>query len=224
MALLCAAQAVSAQNENPVAESESGFSLSKVTIRPTIGVNIAYETFDGGETGILTSFKVGAIADYAIDHTWGLRTGLLLSGQGGESYHDIGTGTFLAHSLSTRDNPWYLEIPLNAYVDVFTWQNVSFKAFVGFPIEIGLFGKYKLQGEKNPSGVTAGGYEHGCFDKDGLNRLPSHLTVASKPHGGNSPWGLNTTAISPTMPNTATATTFSTIPYILVTTSNFNAR
>lgn len=171
MALLCAAQAVSAQNENPVAESESGFSLSKVTIRPTIGVNIAYETFDGGETGILTSFKVGAIADYAIDHTWGLRTGLLLSGQGGESYHDIGTGTFLAHSLSTRDNPWYLEIPLNAYVDVFTWQNVSFKAFVGFPIEIGLFGKYKLQGEKNPSGVTAGGYEHGCFDKDGLNRF-----------------------------------------------------
>lgn len=143
-----------------VAESD-GF-LSKVTVRPTIGLNLATECSDGITSNTLVSFKIGAIADYAFRKDWGFRSGLLLSGQGGKYSQDVNAG-WIGWSLDATDNPWYLEIPLNVYYS-YNIKEVTITGFTGFPLAFGLFGNYKIEDGGRGGNGTVGDTSKSSFD------------------------------------------------------------
>jgi len=50
---------------------------SKVTVRPTIGLNIGSESSGDTTSNSIVSFKGGAIADYAFTQNWDFRSVLL---------------------------------------------------------------------------------------------------------------------------------------------------
>lgn len=142
------------------AQTEKSFQ-NKVTLRPTIGLNISTEANSSSTSDALVSFKVGAIADYAYKENWGFRSGLLFSGQGGKYGQKVGSGA-VSWSYTATDNPWYLEIPLDAYYQ-YKLNDITFKGYTGFPIEIGLFGNYKI--ENGDYGVgTVGKQKRSAFD------------------------------------------------------------
>ena len=146
--ILCSAtvqaQSQTGLDKEPPGTEKSDF-LDKVTIRPTIGLNIGFASVkDGNSSDALASFKAGAIADYAVKEDWGFRTGLLLSGQGGKWSQSVGGGA-LGWSLNATENPWFLEIPINVYADLFRLKDIRFTAFAGFPLEFGLFGNNKIK-------------------------------------------------------------------------------
>lgn len=136
------------------AQTEGNF-LSKVTFRPTIGLNISSVSYSGGASDALVSFKAGALADYAFKKDWGFRSGLLLTGQGGKHGSDYGSGS-VSWSYRVSENPWYLEIPLDVYYD-FGIGDVTLGGFTGFPLEIGLFGNHTIKD---------GGYGTGHVSKE----------------------------------------------------------
>lgn len=125
------------------AHASDGF-LSRVTLRPTIGLNISSLVHPSYTSDALVSFKIGALADYAVKTSWGFRSGILFTGQGEKHGNNIGSGA-VSWSYTATDNLWYLEIPLDAYCQ-YTAGEVTFKGFTGFPLEFGLFGNYKLKG------------------------------------------------------------------------------
>ena len=145
--------------------SAQGFSdfKSKVTVRPTLGLNIGNECSKGSTSDALVSFKIGAIADYEFRETWGFRSGLLLTGQGGK-YNEKAGGNGIGWELNQTDNPWYLEIPLDVYYSYEINDEIKLSGYSGFPIEIGLFGDYKLSGEGNRPGITIGSQKRSAFD------------------------------------------------------------
>jgi len=140
--------------------------LSKVTIRPTAGLNIASESSGGTTSDALVSFKAGAIADYAFREDWGFRAGLLITGQGGKYGADV--NDWISFSVEATDNPWYLELPLDVYYN-YRFKEITFTGFTGFPLSFGLFGNYKQGGEGHSGGVSVGGSKHSAFDD--LNRF-----------------------------------------------------
>jgi len=142
------------------AQTEETF-LSKVTFRPTIGLNISKEAGDGASSDALVSFKAGAIADYAYKEDWGFRSGLLLSGKGGKYGEDV-NGGMVSWSMKATDSPWYLEIPLDVYYQ-YRLNDITFKGFTGFPLEIGLFGNYKIEDGGKGNGHV-GDQKRSAFD------------------------------------------------------------
>ncbi len=142
-----------------------GFSefLSKVTVRPTIGLNIGNECSKGYTSDALVTFKIGAIADYEFRETWGFRSGLLITGQGGKFNENV-SGSGIGWKLDKTDNPWYLEIPLDVYYSYEISDDIKLSGYSGFPIEIGLFGDYKLSGEGTTPGISIGSQKRSAFD------------------------------------------------------------
>lgn len=147
------------------AQTEDDF-LSKVTVRPTLGLNICSEDAGGNASSSLVSFKVGAIADYAFKENWGFRSGILFSGQGGTFKSDVGSG-WLSWSSKATDNPWYLEIPLDVYYS-YQIKDITLTGFTGIPVSIGLFGNYKIEDGGSGTG-TVGTTKQNAFDD--LNRF-----------------------------------------------------
>jgi len=148
------------------AHADSEF-LSKVTIRPTVSLNISSSSVSGGNSSnSLVSFKIGAIADYAFKEDWGFRSGLLFSGQGGKWDQSVNGGS-ISWSLNATENPWYLEIPLDVYYS-YEYKDVTFTGFTGFPISFGLFGNQKIEDGGRGNG-TVGDTSRSAFDS--LNRF-----------------------------------------------------
>lgn len=137
--------------------------MSKVTIRPTIGLNFSYISVkDGDASDFNTSFKIGAIADYALKNDWGLRTGIIFTGQGGKWDQSVGGG-WLGWSLTATENPWYLEIPLNVYADLFKAKDFNLTLFTGLPLEFGVFGNNKIK-DGGKGNASVADTSHGAFE------------------------------------------------------------
>lgn len=147
------------------AQTEETF-LSKVTLRPTIGLNIATEANGSSTSDALLTFKIGALADYAFKQDWGFRSGILFTGQGGKYGTKVGSGA-VSWSYTATDTPWYLEIPLDAYYQ-YNVGDVNLKGFTGFPLEFGLFGDYKIKNGDYGTG-TVGNQKRSAFED--LNRF-----------------------------------------------------
>jgi len=133
---------------------DKGDSKSSVIVKA--GVNIANVTVtDNGrvdDAKALTSFHVGAVADFYLAKILSFQPGILFTGKGSKT--EAGQSTDANYYKATT-NPMYLEVPANLVLKFPLAANAKIYAGAGPYLAIGIAGKNKVEGKVSGVGFES---------------------------------------------------------------------